>query len=35
MQWNHTGNAGFSTAENTWLPVHQNFRELNVKVNFY
>lgn len=30
MQWNDKKNAGFSTADKTWLPVHENFRTVNV-----
>lgn len=30
MQWNNSVNAGFSSFEKTWLPVHTNFAEVNV-----
>jgi len=30
MQWNQTKNAGFSSAEKTWLPVHPNYVDINV-----
>ncbi len=30
MQWNSEKNAGFSSAEKTWLPVHENHKEINV-----
>ena len=30
MQWENTKNAGFSSADKTWLPVHENFSEINV-----
>ncbi|MCL4822953.1 MAG: alpha-glucosidase [Anaerolineales bacterium] len=29
MQWDATRDAGFSSAEKTWLPVHPNHREVN------
>lgn len=31
MQWDKTKNAGFSSAEKTWLPVHENYSRVNVK----
>ncbi|XP_014208338.1 maltase 1-like [Copidosoma floridanum] len=30
FQWDDTKNAGFSKADKTWLPVHQNYKELNL-----
>jgi alpha-glucosidase len=35
MQWNSDANAGFSTAESTWLPVHPDYLERNVDVSKY
>ena len=32
MQWNAGKNAGFSTAEKTWLPVNENIQNCNVQV---
>ena len=31
MQWSDAPNAGFSSAEKTWLPVASNFPEVNVE----
>ncbi|XP_053662156.1 maltase 2-like [Anopheles marshallii] len=30
FQWDDTANAGFSTGPSTWLPVHPNYRRLNL-----
>lgn len=30
MQWNGKENAGFSSHKNTWLPVHPNYKTINV-----
>lgn len=30
FQWDNTKNAGFSIADKTWLPVADNYREVNV-----
>jgi oligo-1,6-glucosidase/alpha-glucosidase len=31
MQWTGGKNAGFSSAERTWLPVHRNYKTINVE----
>jgi len=31
MQWDGTTNAGFSSAEKTWLPVHGTYNEINAE----
>ncbi len=31
MQWNGTANAGFSAAQKTWLPVHENYLTINAE----
>ena len=31
MQWNGGKNAGFSSTEKTWLPVHPNYVDINVE----
>lgn len=31
FQWNDQKNAGFSSAEKTWLPVANNYKQINVQ----
>ncbi len=31
MQWDGTRNAGFSSAEKTWLPAHKNYSVVNIE----
>ncbi len=32
MQWNSTKNAGFTSADKSWLPVHSDFKSCNVAI---
>ncbi|MCX6059518.1 MAG: alpha-amylase family glycosyl hydrolase [Chloroflexi bacterium] len=31
MQWDESRNSGFSSAQKTWLPVHENFKAVNIE----
>ncbi len=31
MQWNDGKNAGFSEADTTWMPIHDNYAQINVE----
>ena len=31
MQWDNTQNAGFTSSDETWLPVNDNYKEINVQ----
>lgn len=31
MQWNNSTNAGFTQGPKTWLPVHKNYKTVNVE----
>ena len=31
MQWNASSNAGFSSSDETWLPINDNYSEVNVE----
>jgi alpha-glucosidase len=35
FQWNYLLNAGFSNANETWLPIHKNYRSINLDVEKY
>lgn len=32
MQWNSSKNAGFTTADKAWLPIHADFKRCNVEI---
>lgn len=34
MQWNGTPNAGFSSAEKTWLPINPNYHKVNAESDY-
>lgn len=31
FQWSDTANAGFTTGRNTWLPISEDYKRVNVK----
>ena len=35
MQWTSSIQSGFTMSSKPWLPVHDNYRTVNVEVNLY